>query len=57
MEKLKKALERLAALCDTVTWNASKTGFYGKTYIGSGEYIREYTYIHENGIKTVARTY
>lgn len=57
MERLQRTLEALAALCDVVTWNADRTGFYGRTYIGNGEYIREYTYIHGNGIKQVTRTF
>jgi len=57
MEKLQRTLEALAKLCNAVKWNPDHTGFYGKTYVGNGEYIREYTYIHNNGIKTVTRTY
>lgn len=57
MEKLRRTLEALAKLCSVVKWNPARTGFYSKTYIGNGEYIREYTYIHGNGIKTVTRTY
>ncbi len=57
MEKLKQRLMALSKLCDTVTWNANKTGYYGKKYIGCGEFIREYTYIHGNAIKTISRCY
>ena len=57
MITLQQRLEAMAGLCDTVVWNADRTGYYGKRYIGCGEFIREYTYIHGNGIKTVARIF
>ena len=51
---LQERLERLAELCDVVMWNKSRTGFIGKTYIGNGDYIREYTYICGAIVKTIA---
>ena len=61
MEKARKKLEAMSRLCDTVTWNNDKTGYFGRKYIGCGEFIREYTFIHgsgnELGIKTIARIY
>lgn len=57
MEKARKKLEAMSKLCDKVTWNKDKTGYFGRKYIGCGEFIREYTYIHKDGIKTIARIY
>ena len=61
MEKARKKLEAMSSLLDKITWNKDKTGYFGKKYIGCGEFIREYTFIHgsENGIgiKTIARVY